>query len=293
MNWCSGIVTFRFETTKAKHCCLNVVAAAYLDSLEPQAMASRDEAPLSPTSIPVEVEQFEIGSPTTPVTEEEPPAEGNATSSGVAGVAEGSVSGIAAMLPQAASPAGATSPPGIPVIAAAPPTAEPGQAPRLDPWAESRAAAATASVAATLSEANFLRMMDFWQEVSKRQEKRIDDLMQELKEIKKKDDKDPDDRGKPKDLRMPTIDVKDVKKPEEYDGDEKNFPIWYQRFRGLLINRHSSWMDVFTTVEAFQNEAIENGDGKHEKFKEKLKTLENELKVPKDSLTAEDPDMFA
>ena len=36
------------------------------------------------------------------------------------------------------------------IAADAPPTAEPGQAPRLDPWAESRAAAATASIAATV-----------------------------------------------------------------------------------------------------------------------------------------------
>ena len=137
---------------------------------------------------------------------------------------------------------------------------------------------------AAISEANFQRMIDFWQEVSNRQEKRIESLVQELMEIKKKDNKEPDDKSKPRDLRMPTIDVKDVKKPEEYDGDEKSFPIWYQRFKGLLVNRHSSWMDVFTAVEAFQGQVIENGDGKHEKFKAKL---------PPDSLTVEDPDMYA
>ena len=45
--------------------------------------------------------------------------------------------------------------------AAAPPTAEPGQALRPDPWAGSRAAAATSSTTATMSEANFHRMIEF------------------------------------------------------------------------------------------------------------------------------------
>ena len=110
--------------------------------------------------------------------------------------------------------------------------------------------------------------------------------MKELVELKTKEGKEQEDKdkNKNKDQRMPTIDVKDVKRPEEYDGDEKNFPVWYQRFKGLLINRHSSWTDVFEAVEAFQHRVIENEDGKHEKFKEKL---------PQDSLAMDDPDMYA
>ena len=104
-------------------------------------------------------------------------------------------------------------------------------------------------------------MMDFWREVTDRQEQRIQDLVKELVEIKNKDHEDkPKSQSK---IQLPTIDVKDVKKPEEYDGDEKHFPIWYQRFKGLLINRHSSWTDVFDAVEMFQGRVIENGDGKH------------------------------
>ena len=110
-------------------------------------------------------------------------------------------------------------------------------------------------IPSTISEANFQRMMDFWREISDRQEQRIQDLVKELVELKTKED---NDKSKHKDQRMPTIDIKDVKKPEEYDGDEKSFPIWYQRFKGLLVNRHSSWMDVFDAVEAFQEQAIEN-----------------------------------
>ena len=136
-------------------------------------------------------------------------------------------------------------------------------------------------IPSTISEANFQRMMDFWREISDRQEQRIQDLVKELVELKTKED---NDKSKHKDQRMPTIDIKDVKKREEYDGDEKSFPIWYQRFKGLLVNRHSSWMDVFDAVEAFQEQVIENGDGKHEKFKKKL---------PQDSLAMDDPDMYA
>ena len=141
-------------------------------------------------------------------------------------------------------------------------------------------------IPSTISEANFKSMMDFWREVSDRQEQRIQDLVKELVELKTKEGKEQEDKDKSKhkDQRMPTIDVKDVKRPEEYDGDEKNFLVWYQRFKGLLINRHSSWTDVFEAVEAFQHRVIENEDGKHEKFKEKL---------PQDSLAMDDPDMYA
>ena len=115
-------------------------------------------------------------------------------------------------------------------------------------------------IPSTISEANFKSMMDFWREVSDRQEQRIHHLVKELVELKTKEGKEQEDKdkNKNKDQRMPTIDVKDVKRPEEYDGDEKNFHVWYQRFKGLLINRHSSWTDVFEAVEALHEKAIEN-----------------------------------
>ena len=77
-----------------------------------------------------------------------------------------------------------------PDVAASPPgisADEPARVPLIPP-----------PIPTTISEANFQRMIDFWQEVSNRQEKRIEDLVQELKEIKKKDDKEQDDKGKGK-----------------------------------------------------------------------------------------------
>ena len=144
--------------------------------------------------------------------------------------------------------------------------------------------AAAPPIPTTISEANFKSMMDFWREVAEKQERKIEVLVNELMELKTKAYKEQEDKNKYKDQRMPTIDVKDVKRPDEYDGDEKNFTVWYQRFKGLLINRHSSWTDVFKAVETFQEKAIENGNGKHEKFKKEL---------PEDSLAWDDPDMYA
>ena len=45
-------------------------------------------------------------------------------------------------------------------------------------------------VPTTISEANFQRMMDFWKEVSDRQELRIQDLVKELVELKNKESKE-------------------------------------------------------------------------------------------------------
>ena len=63
-----------------------------------------------------------------------------------------------------------------------------------------------------------------------------------------------------------SIDIKDVKKPDEFDGDEKSFNLWYASFKGLLVNWHASWKDVFDAVEKFQGKAIDNRDGMHTEF---------------------------
>ena len=234
-----------------------------VDSVEPQAMASRAtlsfDSPVSHSGTPVEVDQHVIGTPTVQ-------------------------HGADTLPPDVA--VGATLPPGMPAMAAepqgaaaaAPPTAEPGQAPRLDPWAESRAAAATASTTATVSEANFHRMMEFWQKVMEKQEQRIEELMKELKE------KNDDDAKKPNAKTLPSIDIKDVKKPEEFDGDEKGFNLWYARFKGLLVNRHAPWKDVFNAVEKFQGNVINNQNGDHTEF---IRAL------PADSRVAEDAEAYA
>ena len=52
----------------------------------------------------------------------------------------------------------------------------------------------------------------------------------------------------------------------------------------MLANRHPSWQGVFEAVEKFQGQAIENVNGKHDKFKEKL---------PDDSSVLKDPEIYA
>ena len=257
-----------------------------VDSLEPQAMALFVTSP-EPASIAVGGDS--------PITDEE----GEVVNPGI-GAAHTELGSppptSPTRLPQAKyggvkSPPVSTPPPkpfykqiNTPVLepqgtaTAAPPTAEPGQAPRLDPWAESRAMATMASNAVTVSEANFQRMMEFWQKVTEKQEQRIEELMKELKERSGEDVK------KYSAKNLPSIDIKDVKKPDEYDGDEKGFNIWYARFKSLLVNRHAPWKEVFDTIEKFQGTAINNQDGAHTEFKTKL---------PANSPVAEDPEAYA
>ena len=52
--------------------------------------------------------------------------------------------------------------------------------------------------------------------------------------------KNEDPRKSDAHIVVPSIDIKGVKKPDEYGGDEKGFPLWYSRFKGLLTNRFSS-----------------------------------------------------
>ena len=124
-------------------------------------------------------------------------------------------------------------------------------------------------------------MIDFWQDAANRQEQRIQELLKELVAVKEKSG---EDVKKPSAKILPSIDIKDVKKPDEFDGDEKGFNLWYARFKGLLVNRHASWKDVFDAIEKFQGKAIDNRDGEHTEFKQKL---------PADSPVAEDPEVYA
>ena len=114
-------------------------------------------------------------------------------------------------------------------------------------------------------------MMNFWQDQANKQEERINTLMEELKEIKRKDKEHNPEPPK----KLPSIDIKDVKKPDEYDGDEKQFPTWYPRFKNLLVNRHAGWNEVFVAIESFAQaipaRMIDNQDGKHTEFIKKLK----------------------
>ena len=98
-----------------------------------------------------------------------------------------------------------------------------GQTPLIEP-----------QVPTTISADNFKLMMDYWRVQADKQEERITKLLEKLAEKDKEKDKNPDTPKK-----LPSIDIKDVKKPDEYDGDEKQFFLWYPRFKNLLSNRHA------------------------------------------------------
>ena len=94
-------------------------------------------------------------------------------------------------MPQTADEmADVTAPPGIPLIPPVPPS--------------------------SISDANFQRMMDFWQEVANRQEQRIQELVEQVANMQNENPKKHDAK-----LTLPAIDIKNVKKTHEYDGDEK------------------------------------------------------------------------
>ena len=128
----------------------------------------------------------------------------------------------------------------------------------------------------SISNEQFMKLFEYWQEHANRQEARITELVQELKNLKT------NANTEVKKPNLPAIDVKDVKKPEEYDGDEKSFNVWYARFRGLLMNRHSSWKDIFEVIEHFKETMITNIDGKHTRFKDKAAELNKSIDSPEE-----------
>ena len=84
--------------------------------------------------------------------------------------------------------------------------------------------------------------------------KRIEDLEAKLSQQEKKpEEKENVDKfAKPK-----PIDIKDVKKPEEYNGDATKFRVWFERFQDLLFHRAEAWGHIISSVEnAVQNEFL-------------------------------------
>ncbi len=59
-------------------------------------------------------------------------------------------------------------------------------------------------------------------------------------------------------IRLRPIDIKDVKKPQEYSGKVQDFVVWYERLKDLLINRHESWKIVLEHVEGMKQAQITN-----------------------------------
>ena len=44
------------------------------------------------------------------------------------------------------------------------------------------------------------------------------------------------------------IDIKDLERPEEYDGSLAKFEAWIERLRDLMMNRHASWGAVLDSI---------------------------------------------
>ena len=53
-------------------------------------------------------------------------------------------------------------------------------------------------------------------------------------------------------MRLKPMDAKDVKKPDEYDGD-KEFHVWYERLKDLLASRNSNWHVLLKKLEQLEN----------------------------------------
>ena len=49
--------------------------------------------------------------------------------------------------------------------------------------------------------------------------------------------------------KLQPIDHKDIKKPDEYDGSDKGFHLWFERFQDVLVNRNKAWNVVLKFLE--------------------------------------------
>ena len=74
-------------------------------------------------------------------------------------------------------------------------------------------------------------LLDMLNRRMEEQDKALNALLQKF--IDDKDDK----KKKHHDDHLKSLDVKDLKKPDEYDGEEKSFILWYARLKDLLQAR--------------------------------------------------------
>ena len=104
------------------------------------------------------------------------------------------------------------------------------------------------------------------EEVKEQHEKEIAKQNKEIEELKKRlQDKTESKTFEKDDEKLRPIDMKDIKKPTEYDGKVDEFTAWYERLKDLLINRHQSWEKVIKNIEEKKDVRIINA--KDEIFK--------------------------
>ena len=68
------------------------------------------------------------------------------------------------------------------------------------------------------------------------------------------EDEDEEDDDNP----LRPLDVKDMKKPSEFDGDAIEFPSWHERFKSLLVTRDHRWKELFAAIEGRLTQRIES-----------------------------------
>ena len=102
-------------------------------------------------------------------------------------------------------------------------------------------------------------MARFKKELEKKHKKELEKQEQEIAELNKKFQEHMESKPNEKDEdKLKPIDVKDIKKPTEYDGKVDEFTAWYESLKDLLTNRHPSWAKVVKVIEDKKDKRIIN-----------------------------------
>jgi hypothetical protein len=108
--------------------------------------------------------------------------------------------------------------------------------------------------ASPLGESEIAKQMRELKDLIKQQAEEMQKLKEKLG-VDGSREKEEEESGS-KEGKLKPIDIKDIKKPSEYDGKIDDFTVWYERLKDLMVNRHSSWTLVLKSVEAKRGERI-------------------------------------
>ena len=78
----------------------------------------------------------------------------------------------------------------------------------------------------------------------------LKNLKDKIKELEEKlNDKESPKYAREDANRLKPIDIKDIEMPDKYDHNISKFNTWFDKFRDLLTNRHTSWYKLLEIVE--------------------------------------------
>ena len=83
----------------------------------------------------------------------------------------------------------------------------------------------------------------------------------------------------PGEAKLKPIDIKDIEKPDKYDGNPSKFLVWWGKFQDLLANRHPSWKGVLAKIEKRDKDSIPDTEEEVTKF---FKSIGNEVAEQKE-----------